>query len=78
MKYSTTWSSTWVKKGLDIFRTVLDRINTHKYVHVAVAVNSLGVYQDDLTVACDAEGYCRLEQWARLLPVASCQILREA
>ena len=26
MKYSTTWSSTWVKKGLDIYRTVLDRI----------------------------------------------------
>ena len=42
-------------------------VDTHKYVHVAVAINSLGVYQDDLTVASDAGGYHRLEQWARLL-----------
>jgi transposase len=39
-------------------------IDTHKYLHVAVALDELGGRQAELTVAADSRGYAELERWA--------------
>jgi transposase len=39
-------------------------VDTHRDVHVAVALDRLGGMVDSLEVAADAEGYQRLWQWA--------------
>jgi transposase len=39
-------------------------VDTHKHLHVAVALNHLGVVLGQLTVAADAGGYVQLAQWA--------------
>ncbi len=39
-------------------------VDTHKYLHVAVALDELGGRLADLTVAADSGGYALLEQWA--------------
>ena len=39
-------------------------VDTHKYVHVAVALDELGGRLAELTVSADRSGYARLEHWA--------------
>lgn len=39
-------------------------VDTHKHVHVAVAIDSLGVRLDDLLVPVDTGGYRQLAEWA--------------
>ncbi|MFP4555058.1 MAG: IS110 family transposase [Actinomycetota bacterium] len=40
-------------------------VDTHKHVHVAVAIDQLGVRLDDLVVPVDTGGYRQLVEWAR-------------
>src|SRR3954469_10795759 len=42
-------------------------VDTHKHVHVAVAISAHGVRLGDVTVAADPAGYMRLLEWAREL-----------
>ena len=39
-------------------------VDTHKYVHVAVAIDELGGRLGEITVSVDSSGYCQLERWA--------------
>jgi transposase len=39
-------------------------VDTHKYVHVAVAVNHLGAILDELTIPVERAGYAQLRTWA--------------
>lgn len=39
-------------------------VDTHKYVHTAVAVDVVGGAQGNLSVAADRGGYEQLTQWA--------------
>lgn len=39
-------------------------VDTHKHVHVAVAIDSLGVRLGDLVVPADTSGYRQLAEWA--------------
>ena len=50
---------------LNVVDKIVVGVDTHKYLHVAVALDSLGVRQGELTIASDTEGYRKLEQWAR-------------
>ena len=40
-------------------------VDTHKYVHVAVAVNSLGLRLGELVIGADTGGYRQVEEWSR-------------
>src|SRR3954453_8746078 len=42
-------------------------VDTHKHVHVAIALSAQGVRLDDITVAADPNGYAQLLAWARAL-----------
>lgn len=42
-------------------------VDTHKYVHVAVALDELGGRRGELTVSADTAGYAALEAWAAML-----------
>ena len=46
-------------------RKVAIGVDTHKYVHVAVALDPLGGRLSELTVSADRGGYGQLERWAR-------------
>lgn len=45
-------------------RKVAIGVDTHKYIHVAVALDELGGRLGELTVSADSDGYARLERWA--------------
>jgi transposase len=44
-------------------RHVVVGIDTHKHVHVAVALDVLGAHVGSLTVPADSPGYCSLAEW---------------
>ena len=44
-------------------RQVVVGIDTHKHVHVAVALDALGAPVGSLTIPADASGYRRLSEW---------------
>jgi len=48
-------------------RKVIVGVDTHKHIHVAVAIDQHGAQLGDLTVSADTGGYTQLEQWARAL-----------
>jgi transposase len=48
-------------------RRVTIGVDTHKYVHVAVAIDSLGARLGDRSVSVDTGGYTQLETWASAL-----------
>jgi transposase len=50
---------------LEPTRRVVVGVDTHKYVHVAVAVDLLGVRVGDVLVSADTGGYGQLRDWAR-------------
>lgn len=47
-------------------------VDTHKYMHVAVALDELGGRRGELTVSADTAGYAALDAWATMIgrPVA--------
>lgn len=45
-------------------RRVVVGVDTHKYVHVAVAIDDLGTVLDDRSFVADAGGYAQLIDWA--------------
>lgn len=53
-------------------RPVTVGIDTHKYIHVAVALSEHGKRLGDITVAADAGGYEQLLVWARSLGEPRC------
>jgi transposase len=48
-------------------RKVIVGVDTHKHIHVAVAIDQHGARLGDLAVSADTGGYTQLEQWARAL-----------
>lgn len=48
-------------------RKVLVGVDTHKHIHVAVAIDQHGARLGDLSVPADTGGYTQLEQWAQAL-----------
>ena len=42
-------------------------VDTHKHVHVAVALDELGARLDELTISADSGGYAELATWAQRL-----------
>ena len=48
-------------------RKIVIGIDTHKYVHVAVAIDHLGTRLGDYHVPANREGYARLEAWSASL-----------
>ena len=48
-------------------RKVVIGIDTHKHLHVAVALNALGARIGERTVAADSRGYEEIQDWARSL-----------
>ena len=46
---------------------VIVGVDTHKHVHVAVAINALGARLGATTIPVGAEGYRDLEAWVRSL-----------
>ena len=44
-------------------RKVIVGVDTHKHVHVAVAIDTWGVRLDDRSCAADADGYQQLITW---------------
>lgn len=50
--------------SLEPSRRVVIGVDTHKHVHVAVAVDLLGVRLGDILVSADTGGYGRLREWA--------------
>jgi transposase len=48
-------------------RKVIVGVDTHKHIHVAVAIDHHGARLGDLSVSADTGGYSQLEQWARAL-----------
>jgi transposase len=48
-------------------RKIVVGVDTHKHLHVAVALDELGTRLGDRTVAADSAGYAELEAWARSL-----------
>lgn len=53
--------------SLEVVGKVVVGVDTHKYLHVAVALDSLGSRRGEVTIASDAGGYRQLEEWARSL-----------
>ena len=45
-------------------RKVIVGVDTHKHVHVAVAIDTWGIRLDDRSCAADADGYQQLITWA--------------
>ncbi|MDA8297569.1 MAG: transposase [Actinomycetota bacterium] len=45
-------------------RRVIIGVDTHKYIHVAVAINGSGVRIEDRSFPADSGGYLALAQWA--------------
>lgn len=45
-------------------RRVAIGIDTHKFIHVAVALDALGIFLGDITVSVGKGGYARLLEWA--------------
>ena len=54
---------------VDPLTTVIVGVDTHKHVHVAVAISPLGVRLADCSVSADRAGYVALVAWARALGV---------
>jgi transposase len=52
---------------LDRREKIVVGVDTHKHVHVAVALSAHGVRLGDITVAADPGGYAQLLAWARTL-----------
>ena len=48
-------------------RRIVVGVDTHKYVHVAVALDQVGAVIGHIAVPADRAGYTQLEQWAREL-----------
>jgi transposase len=48
-------------------RRIVVGVDTHKYVHVAVALNLVGAVIGHIAVSVDRDRYAQLEQWARQL-----------
>jgi len=48
-------------------RKIVVGVDTHKHLHVAVALDDVGARVGDRTVAADSAGYLELEAWARSL-----------
>lgn len=48
-------------------RKVIVGVDTHKHIHVAVAIDHHGARLGDFTVAADTGGYTQLESWAQAL-----------
>jgi transposase len=48
-------------------RKIIVGVDTHKFVHVAVAIDNLGTRLGDRHVPANREGYARLEAWAASL-----------
>jgi hypothetical protein len=48
-------------------RKIIVGVDTHKYAHVAVALDSLGVRLGEQHISANREGYARLEAWAASL-----------
>jgi transposase len=48
-------------------RRVTVGVDTHKHVHVAVALDHMGGRLDDITVSVDTGGYAQLHEWAQSL-----------
>ncbi|WP_116995471.1 IS110 family transposase [Desertimonas flava] len=48
-------------------RKVIVGVDTHKHIHVAVAIDQHGARLGDVTVSADTGGYTELEQWAQAL-----------
>jgi len=48
-------------------RKVIVGVDTHKYIHVAVAIDHNGTRLGDLSVPADSGGYAQLEAWAQAL-----------
>ena len=46
-------------------RRIIVGVDTHKHVHVAVAIDQHGARLGDLSIAADTGGYTQLEHWAR-------------
>ena len=44
-------------------RKIVIGVDTHKYVHVAVALDNLGTRLGERHVPANREGYARLEAW---------------
>lgn len=56
----------------DAKRKVIVGVDTHKYLHVAVAIDDLGVRLAQRIVTADSTGYAELDVWARSLgPIAA-------
>jgi len=45
---------------------VIVGIDTHKHIHVAVAIDHHGARLSDLAVSADSGGYAQIENWAEL------------
>src|SRR3954467_5187966 len=45
-------------------RRIVVGVDTHKYAHVAVALDQVGAVLDRTTITVDRAGYARLRQWA--------------
>ena len=45
-------------------RKVIVGVDTHKHIHVAVAIDDLGARIDAVSVSADTGGYGQLEEWA--------------
>lgn len=48
-------------------RKVIVGVDTHKHIHVAVAIDQHGARLGDLSVSADSGGYAQLEVWAQAL-----------
>lgn len=54
---------------VDLTAKVIIGVDTHKHVHVAVAINLLGARVADRSARADRAGYAELVGWARTLGV---------
>jgi transposase len=48
-------------------RRILVGVDTHKHVHVAVAIDAFGVRLEDRSFPADTGGYQQLAEWAETL-----------
>lgn len=48
-------------------RRIVVGVDTHKYAHVAVAIDQVGARLGEITISVDQAGYEQLERWARQL-----------
>jgi transposase len=52
-------------------RKVIIGVDTHKHIHVAVAIDQHGARLGNLAVSADSGGYAQLESWAQALAASS-------